>query len=78
HLHCAPEDAIQAAKNLGCKEFIPWGWGTWIISFEHILDPPRRLQYAFDEMQPENMNLHIPKMGETVSFDFDGITKAAN
>jgi hypothetical protein len=54
---------------LGCKEFIPWGWGTWIISYEHILDPPRRLQYSWKEMKPANMRLHLPKMGETVSFD---------
>ena len=69
HVHLAPEDAVQAAEDLGCKELIPWGWGTWIISFEHILDPPRRLQYAWDHMQPENMELKILKMGETVTFD---------
>jgi L-ascorbate metabolism protein UlaG (beta-lactamase superfamily) len=69
HLHFAPEDAVRAAEDLGCKEFIPWGWGTWIISLEHILDPPRRLQYAWKEMQPENMARHMPKMGETVTFD---------
>jgi L-ascorbate metabolism protein UlaG (beta-lactamase superfamily) len=69
HVHFAPEDAVRAAEDLGCKEFIPWGWGTWIISFEHILDPPRRLQYAWKEMQPEKMLLHMPKMGETVKFD---------
>jgi L-ascorbate metabolism protein UlaG (beta-lactamase superfamily) len=69
HLHFAPEDAVRAAEDLGCKEFIPWGWGTWIISFEHILDPPRRLQYAWDRMQPENMELHILKMGETQTYN---------
>ena len=69
HVHLAPEDAVRAAEDLGCREFIPWGWGTWIISFEHILDPPRRLQYAWKEMQPENMKLHMLKMGETVNFD---------
>jgi N-acyl-phosphatidylethanolamine-hydrolysing phospholipase D len=69
HVHLAPEDAVRAAEDLGCKEFIPWGWGTWIISFEHILDPPRRLQYAFDKMQPENIELRILKMGETVKLD---------
>jgi len=69
HVHFAPEDAVSAAKDLGCREFIPWGWGTWIISFEHILDPPRRLQYVWKEMQPEKMVLHMPKMGETVKFD---------
>jgi hypothetical protein len=39
------------------------------MSFEHILDPPRRLQYAFDKMQPENIELRILKMGETFKFD---------
>jgi N-acyl-phosphatidylethanolamine-hydrolysing phospholipase D len=63
--HFAPEDALQAAEDLNCKVFIPWGWGTWIMSFEHILDPPRRLQYAWDLMQPQNMELRILKMGET-------------
>jgi L-ascorbate metabolism protein UlaG (beta-lactamase superfamily) len=69
--HFAPEDAICAAQDLGCKVFIPWGWGTWIMSYEHILDPPRRLQYAWDQMKPENMELHILKMGEMFSLDFN-------
>ena len=63
--HFTPEDAIQASVDLGCKTLIPWGWGTWVMSFEHILEPPRRLQYAYDKMQPENMELRILKMGET-------------
>jgi L-ascorbate metabolism protein UlaG (beta-lactamase superfamily) len=67
--HFAPEDAVQAAEDLGCKTFIPVHWGTWVISFEHILEPPRRLQYAFDKMQPENMELRILKMGETFTQD---------
>jgi N-acyl-phosphatidylethanolamine-hydrolysing phospholipase D len=67
--HFAPEDAIQAAQDLGCEVLIPWGWGTWIMSYEHILDPPRRLQYAWDQMKPKDMELHILKMGETYSLD---------
>ncbi|MGD9045598.1 MAG: MBL fold metallo-hydrolase [Desulfobacterales bacterium] len=67
HWHLAPEDAIEAAQDLECKVLIPWGWGTWIMSFEHILEPPRRLQYAWDRKQPENMELRILKMGETYS-----------
>ncbi len=67
HWHFAPEDAIEAAEDLECKILIPWGWGTWINTFEHILEPPRRLQYAWDQMQPENMELRILKMGETYS-----------
>jgi N-acyl-phosphatidylethanolamine-hydrolysing phospholipase D len=67
--HFTPEDAIQASADLGCKTLIPWGWGTWVMSYEHILEPPRRLQYAYDKMQPENMELRILKMGETFIHD---------
>ena len=63
--HFTPEDAIQAARELECSVFIPWGWGTWIISMEHILEPPRRLQYAWDQSPPDNMDLRLLKMGET-------------
>ena len=65
HGHFAPEDAIRAAEDLSCKVFIPWGWGTWIVSMEHILEPPRRLQYAWNQMQPANMALRRLKMGQT-------------
>jgi L-ascorbate metabolism protein UlaG (beta-lactamase superfamily) len=69
HWHFTPEDAIQASEDLGCKTLIPWGWGTWVMSYEHILEPPRRLQYAFDKMQPQNMELRMLKMGETFTQD---------
>jgi L-ascorbate metabolism protein UlaG (beta-lactamase superfamily) len=69
HGHFTPEDAIQAARDLECKVFIPWGWGTWIISMEHILEPPRRLQYAWDQQPPDNMELRMLKMGETYLID---------
>jgi L-ascorbate metabolism protein UlaG (beta-lactamase superfamily) len=69
HWHFTPEDAIQASEDLGCKTLIPWGWGTWVMSYEHILEPPRRLQYAFDRMQPPGMKLHMLKMGETFTQD---------
>lgn len=65
HWHFTPEDAIQASEDLGCDTLIPWGWGTWVMSYEHILEPPRRLRYAYDKMQPENMELRMLKMGET-------------
>ena len=67
--HFAPEDAVAAAEDLACNVFIPWGWGTWIISYEHMLEPVRRLIYAWDQTQPKNMELQILKMGETYSYD---------
>jgi N-acyl-phosphatidylethanolamine-hydrolysing phospholipase D len=65
--HLAPEDAVKAAEDLECKVLIPWGWASWIMGSEHISEPPRRLQYVWDRLQPENMELQILKMGETFS-----------
>jgi len=66
--HFAPEDAVLAAEDCGCKFLIPWGWGTWIMSYEHILTPTRRLQYTWDQVHPKNMEIRILKMGETFYF----------
>ena len=65
HYHFAPEDAIEAAQDMGCRTFIPWGWGHWIMSYEHILTPIRRLEFAWRDMQPEDMSLQVLKMGQT-------------
>jgi len=67
--HFAPEDAIHAAQDLGCKIFIPWGYGTWIMSYEHILEPPRRLRYTWKKIQADDMELRMLKMGETFQFN---------
>ena len=67
--HFAPEDAISAAQDLGCKTFIPWGYGTWIMSYEHILEPTRRLKYAWEKMDTKDMDLRMLKMGETYLID---------
>jgi hypothetical protein len=56
----------NAALDCGCKTVIPMHWGTWIMSYEHILTPIQRLQYAWDQLRPENMGLRILKMGETI------------
>jgi L-ascorbate metabolism protein UlaG (beta-lactamase superfamily) len=63
-VHLAPEDALQAAEDLGCDAFIPWGYGTFILGHEHVLEPLRRLEEAQRRMQP-SFPLHVLKMGET-------------
>ena len=66
-IHFAPEDAVKAAQDLACKVFIPWGYGTWLLGYEHVNEPLRRLQKAFDDIKPE-MTLKILKIGESVRY----------
>ena len=66
-IHMAPEDALKSADELGCKTFIPWGYGTWATGYEHVLEPLRRLRHAMidNHYQFEIVEL---KMGETLTF----------
>ena len=65
---------LQAADDLSCNEFIPWGWGTWIISYEHMLEsvaPPAYMPGIRCSLK--NMELHDPEDGRNL-FSYNGIS----
>lgn len=66
-MHLAPEDAIKAAQDLGCKLFIPWGYGTWSLGYEHVNEPLRRLAKAAEHIKPNFMIKYL-KMGESFNY----------
>ncbi|MBE0366655.1 MBL fold metallo-hydrolase [Pseudoalteromonas aurantia] len=66
-IHLAPEDAVKAAQDLACKVFIPWGYGTWLLGYEHVNEPLRRLKKAFKDINP-NMHLKIMQIGESIRY----------
>ncbi|MBF0297430.1 MAG: MBL fold metallo-hydrolase [Oligoflexia bacterium] len=75
HSHLSPENALQVAKDLDCKIMIPWGYGTFTLGHEHVLEPLRRLLKAYadgksvDNKSNYNFELKILKMGETFELD---------
>jgi len=66
-MHLAPEDAVKAAQDLGCKVFVPWGYGTWSLGYEHVNEPLRRLAKAIEDLKPEFM-LKTLKIGESFNY----------
>jgi L-ascorbate metabolism protein UlaG (beta-lactamase superfamily) len=66
-VHMSPEDAIKAASVLHCKVFVPWGFGTWQLGFEHLNEPLRRLNYALRLFSPE-FTVRILSIGESFNF----------
>jgi L-ascorbate metabolism protein UlaG (beta-lactamase superfamily) len=76
-VHFAPEDALQASEKLGCRAFIPWGYGTFILGHEHVHEPLRRLEEAQKRMKP-SFPVHVLKMGETWSMDEESRPHTAN
>ncbi|KAG0170560.1 hypothetical protein DFQ30_002321 [Apophysomyces sp. BC1015] len=50
HLHMGPVDAVQAHHDLGNPQLsVGIHWGTFMMSDEHYLDPPRVLKQAWEE-----------------------------
>jgi L-ascorbate metabolism protein UlaG (beta-lactamase superfamily) len=42
-VHMNPEDALQAAVDLGARHLVPIHWGTFVVSYEPIDEPVRWL-----------------------------------
>jgi N-acyl-phosphatidylethanolamine-hydrolysing phospholipase D len=70
--HMNPEEAVQVYTDLGRRgAFLPSHWGTFRLTFEDPLEPPRRLRaaWAAGGLPPEM--LHVPGHGETVRLRVD-------
>jgi N-acyl-phosphatidylethanolamine-hydrolysing phospholipase D len=64
--HMNPEEAVQAYRELnsdGC--FVAMHWGTWRLTDEDPLDPPRRAAAAWRNAGLPEHRLWIPQHGET-------------
>ena len=42
--HTTPEEALQIAKDLKSKKVLGTHWGTFVLSLEPILEPPKRFK----------------------------------
>ena len=66
--HMNPEDAVAAYQDLGpAGAFLPSHWGTFRLTFEDPLEPPVRLRSAWSAARLDELLLHLPRHGETVS-----------
>ncbi|KGK00077.1 MBL fold metallo-hydrolase [Thalassotalea sp. ND16A] len=66
-MHLSPEDAITAAQDMKCKVFVPWGYGTWSLGYEHVNEPLRRLAKAVADIKPDFIVKSL-KIGESFNY----------
>ncbi len=59
--HMDPEGGVAIGRDLGCQEMVPMHWGTFILSFEPLVEPAERFEKAAGDM---SRRLRI---GETLS-----------
>ncbi|MFI9544333.1 MBL fold metallo-hydrolase [Streptomyces sp. NPDC052016] len=48
-VHCDPEEAVRAARDLGVRRMAPMHWGTFVLSAEPVLEPLLRVRAAWEE-----------------------------
>lgn len=66
--HMNPEEAVRAYADLGGEgAFLPSHWGTFRLTFEDPLEPPRRLRQEWSRRGLPSERLHVPRHGGTVT-----------
>jgi len=63
--HLDPSEAVEAFVQLGAKTFVAMHWGTFRLSDEPMLEPPRRLEAAWQARGLPPERLWVPDIGET-------------
>ncbi|MFF2655262.1 MBL fold metallo-hydrolase [Streptomyces sp. NPDC058045] len=46
-VHCDPEEAVAACRDLGAPRMAPMHWGTFLLSAEPVLEPLTRVRAAW-------------------------------
>ncbi len=62
--HTSPEEALQAAQDLKSKKVLGTHWGTFVLSLEPIMEPPKRFKDNAEKFGFKRDNALIFKIGE--------------
>ncbi|KAE8147504.1 beta-lactamase superfamily domain-containing protein [Aspergillus avenaceus] len=65
-VHADPHDAVQIFQDTKCKNALAMHWGTWVLTEEDVLEPPRKLRDALKKHNiPEDGVFDICEIGES-------------
>ena len=67
--HTNPEEALQIAKDLNSRSVIGMHWGTFVLSLEPIMEPPKRFLENAKKYGFKNKEAIIFKIGEFKNLD---------
>jgi L-ascorbate metabolism protein UlaG (beta-lactamase superfamily) len=62
--HTTPEEALNVAKDLKSKKVMGTHWGTFVLSLEPIMEPPKRFKANAEEYGFNKEDAIIFKVGE--------------
>ena len=62
--HVNPEDAIKIMNDIGAEQSFGMHWGTFTLTAEDTMEPPKRLNRSLKKQNLDNFNVLIP--GEVI------------
>jgi L-ascorbate metabolism protein UlaG (beta-lactamase superfamily) len=45
-MHANPEDSVNIFNDTKCRKALGMHWGTWVLTEEDVMEPPRKLKEA--------------------------------
>lgn len=67
--HSDPHDAVRIFKDTKCKKALGMHWGTWVLTEEDVLEPPKKLKEALKKHDlAENGVFDVCDIGESREF----------
>ncbi|KAL0564678.1 Protein-lysine N-methyltransferase efm4 [Marasmius crinis-equi] len=67
-VHCAPQDSVRVFQDLRAKRAVAMHWGTWVLTTEDALEPPKRLAEECKKAGIADGIFSLCKIGETVFY----------
>ena len=68
-MHADPHDAVQIFQDTKCRKALGMHWGTWVLTEEDVLEPPKKLKEALREHDvPEEGVFNVCEIGESREF----------
>jgi N-acyl-phosphatidylethanolamine-hydrolysing phospholipase D len=56
-MHANPRDSVEIFRDTKCKKALGMHWGTWVLTEEDVLEPPRLLKEALKVRGIEEMGV---------------------
>lgn len=68
-MHADPQDAVNIFLDTKCKRALGMHWGTWVLTEEEVLEPPKKLKAALNKNGvPETGAFDVCDIGESREF----------
>lgn len=68
-VHAGPKDSVNIFMDTKCRMALGMHWGTWVLTEEDVLEPPRKLKEALEWKGVDQSRFGVVDIGETKEFE---------